>query len=391
MRFEVWTLLATPLLAVCVAAQNTVPAVLDGVEGGGGTNIPFGGSQACRYQVLYDAIELPWTGPRAINGIRIRPDFNNGAASPAKGFLVVSVLMSTTHKDSASASPEFDLNYGSDATWVIQNVPIQLPAQPLITTGSGPRPANIDLAFATPWVFGVTPATQSLPAPDNLLVEIHIHSQPSGSYRVDNLSSCTALTSEFGNAGPACTYTGNGPVLLTGDDSMLAGANYTWRIADAPPSTLFLLSIDLTNQGGVYGNPNFPLPYPLFDPNDPTQPSALLQAAGLQWPAPDCWINVSSSAVYGGVTDLVGGGLATVALPAGRQFVGTTFYAQAIVYAQTANPLQFLSSKGRETTVCGPLGVTRIFKFYDPTATPPAPVPTVGSRSLGVGMVLEVY
>lgn len=140
MRFEVRHLLAIPLLAAIVAAQNTVPAVMDGVEGGGGTNIPFGGSQACRYQVVYDAIELPWTGPRAIHGIRLRPDFNNGATTPAKGFLVISVLMSTTDKDSASLDPEFDLNYGADATWVIQNLPIQLPAQPLITSGSGPRP-----------------------------------------------------------------------------------------------------------------------------------------------------------------------------------------------------------------------------------------------------------
>jgi len=391
MRPEVPTLIAFPFLAMALAAQNTIPHTMDGVEGGGGTNIPFGGSQACRYQVVYDAEELPWSGPRVINGIRIRPDFNNGAATPPKGFLEISVLMSTTHRDSAGASGTFEENYGTDATWVLENQLVQLPAQPLISTGNGPRPANMDLAFTTPWIYGITPATQTLPAPDNLLIEIHIHDQPSGSYRVDNLSSCTAPTAEFGNVGPACSFTGNGPVLLTGDTSMLAGANYTWRVADAPTMSPFLVALDLTNQGDVFGIPGFPLPYPLFDPADPTQPSQLLVTAGLQWPAPDCWINVSPNAVYGGVTDASGDGLVTVPLPAGREFVGTTFYAQAIVYAQTVNPLQFVTSRGRETTVCGPLGVARVFKFYNPNGNPPAPVPTAGSKSLGVGLVVEVY
>ena len=52
--------LANLLLLSCFAtglvAQNiTVPAIMAGVEGGGGTNVPFGGSLACRYQCVYDA------------------------------------------------------------------------------------------------------------------------------------------------------------------------------------------------------------------------------------------------------------------------------------------------------------------------------------------------
>jgi len=389
--------LATPELiaaALCVApavSQDTVPQGMLGVEGGGGTGIPFGGSQACRYQVVYDAAELPWSGPRVIHGLRIRPDFNNGAATPAKGFLDVSVVVSTTHRDSANTSAEFDQNYGTDAQRVIDHRVLQLPAQPPITSGSGPRPANIDLPFTTPWIYGLTPSTSSLPAPDNLLVEVHIHSQPSGSYRVDNLSSCVAPTATFGNVGAACSYTGSGPVLLTGDASMLAGSSYTWRIADAPPSALFLIALAGTNQGGFLGNPAWPLPYPLFDPADPSQPSSLLQAAGFAWSAPDCWLNVTPSAVYGGVTDASGDGLVSTTLPAGRQFVGTTLYAQAIVYAQTVNPLQFVTSRGRETTVCGPLGVARVFKFYSASGNPNATPPAVGTRTLGVGFVIEVY
>ena len=391
MRSHTPKLLVFLSLAATATSQGTVPAGMAGVEGGGGTGIPFGGSQACRYQVIYDASELPWSGPQLINGIRIRPDFNFGASTPAKGFLNLSVLVSTTHRDSASSSAEFDLNYGTDAQWVIENRVMQLPAQPQISSGSGPRPANIDLPFTTPWIFGLTPTTSSLPAPDNLLVEIHIHSQPSGSYRVDNLSGCVAPTSTFGNAGPACTYTGNGPVDLTGDTSMLAGASYTWRVADAPPNSPFLVALDQTNQGGFLGNPAWQLPYPLFDPADPTQPSTLLQAVGFQWPAPDCWLNVTPNAVYGGVTDAAGVGLVSSVLPAGAQYVGTTLYAQAIVYAQTVNPLQFVTSLGRQATVCGPLGVARVFKFYNGAAVPAPSPPDVGTRTLGVGLVIEVY
>ena len=133
MRSVVLFLATLPTFAAAAATQGTVPMVMAGVEGGGGTNIPFGGSQACRYQCIYDAEELPWTGPTLISGIRIRPDFNNGQLTPAKGFLEVSVLVSTTHRDSATASTVFDENYGTDATWVIQNQVLQLPAQPAMT------------------------------------------------------------------------------------------------------------------------------------------------------------------------------------------------------------------------------------------------------------------
>ena len=111
MRPDPLRLFAAALLAASLASQDTVPQGMLGVEGGGGTGIPFGGSQACRYQVVYDAEELPWSGPRVINGIRIRPDFNSGAATPAKGFLDVSVLVSLP-----SASPAAK-TWSPSATW----------------------------------------------------------------------------------------------------------------------------------------------------------------------------------------------------------------------------------------------------------------------------------
>ena len=381
-------------LAAVLAAQNTtVPAIMDGVEGGGGTGIPFGGSQACRYQCVYDAEELPWSGPRVLTGIRIRPDLNNGAATPAKGFLAISVLMSTTTRTAATSSAVFDENYGVDAIWVIQNRVIQLPAQPVVagTPPVGPRPANIDLTFSAPWAYGLTPVITGMPEPRNLLIEIWIHSQPSGAYRVDNLSSCTAQWVEFGNVGPLCAAAGLSPVALSGDASMQAGSFYNWEVSNAPPTSLFAVWISFSNSGYLF-DPAFPLPYPLFDPANPSQPSALLALGGLQYPAPDCWVNVQSAANLGGITDAAGVGSAGMQLPAGREFVGVTLHAQAMVLAPTANPLFLITSKGRSTTVCGPLGVARIFQFYNNNQTPvPPPPPTSGSRSLGVGLVLEVF
>ena len=387
------TLLLSLCLAVGAVAQNmTVSAIMNGVEGGGGTNVPFGGSLACRYQCVYDAEELPWTGPRVITGIRIRPDLGTGAATPAKGFLEISVLMSTTARDSATSSSIFAENYGTDHTWVIQNRVLQLPGQPQLPSPVvGPRPANIDLTFDAPWVYGLTPIITGEPEPDNLLVEIWIHSQPSGSYRVDNMSSCVAPTANFGSVGPNCAVPNNQPVELYGDVSMLAGSNYTWRIRNAPASTVFAISLNLSNTGGLLGVPTWPLPYPLFDPADPSQPSAALLAGGFLWSAPDCYININAAASIGGMTDALGDGDASLVLPPGRELVGADIYSQALVLAPTANPLFLISSLGLSTTVCGPLGVARIYQFYNGSGTPTPPPPSAGSRSLGVGLVLEVF
>src|SRR5690606_993503 len=158
----------------------------------------------------------------------IRPDLNGGVAVPPKGFLEISVLMSTTSRTSATSSSVFADNYGSDATWVIENRVIQLPAQPLGPGNPpvGPRPATIDLTFSVPWIFGLTPVISGQPEPSSLLIEIWIHSQPSGSYRVDNMSSCTAPWVDFGHAGPACASAGLSPLALSGSVSMQAGSNY---------------------------------------------------------------------------------------------------------------------------------------------------------------------
>jgi hypothetical protein len=74
----------------------------------------------------------------------------------------------------------------------------------------------------------------------------------------------------------------------------------------------------------------------------------------------------------------------SVSLPADRGLVGASVYAQAVGYSQTANPMQIVTSIGQQSTVCGPLGVARIYNFGSITATS-------GQRSLGQGAVLEFY
>jgi hypothetical protein len=143
----------------------------------------------------------------------------------------------------------------------------------------------------------------------------------------------------------------------------------------------------VTNSGGLLGNPAWPLPYPMFDPSNPSQPSAALTLLG--WPAPDCWLNVDPVVALGGVTDASGVGSTSAPVPPGRQVVGQQFFAQAIAMAPTANPLRMITSLGRSTTVCGPLGVARIHAFYDGTATPPV-VPTSGQLQTGAGLVFDV-
>jgi hypothetical protein len=369
-------------------AQNvTVPAALAGVEGTGGSNIPFGSNQACRFQCIYDAEELPWSGPRVITGILLRADNSlPNTASAAKGWLDVSVLMSTTDRTAATASAVFADNRGTDATWVLQNQLIQLPAQPALPPG--PRPANVPFVFQVPWAYALTPATPSMPAPRNLLVEIWVHSQPSGTYRVDNLGTCTATQSTFGNLGPACAVPGNAPLALTGDASMLAGSSFAWHVANGAPTMPFLVVLAASNVGGLFGNPAWPLPYPMFDPTNPTLPSQAL--ALLQWPAPDCWLNVDPLVALGGITDAAGAGSATGMLPPGRHLVGQTFHAQALAMAPTANPLRFVTSLGLASTVCGPLGVARVHAFYNNAATPPPAPPASGTVQFGAALVFDV-
>lgn len=384
-------LLALLLTSSWLSAQTAlVPALLNGVEGGFSSNVPFGSTQACRYQVIVDAQELPWTGPRQINGIALRADNgspgNPGPGYPAKGFLNVSIWMSTTHATAATASGVFEDNWGEDVQNVLFNHPVQLPAQPAVA--AGPRPADVTFQFTNPWWYGLTPARPNKPAPTSLLIEILVLSQPSGAYPLDNLGGCISPKTAFGNQGPLCADTSLPPPSMSGDVSMSAGGVYNWFVHDLPADAPYIVAFNLTSQGMLFGNPAYTLPYPMFDPQNPSQPSAALTV--LQWSAPDCWINIDPRVTVFGLADSNGLGTMPTPLPPGREYVGLEVFAQAFAVSLTANQLQTISTPGMSATVCGPLGVSRIFAFYNGSGVPvPAP-PSTGSVQYGLGPVFEV-
>lgn len=379
-------LLLLLLAALPLEAQSGVfvPATLAGVEGGSGSSLPFGTNQPVRFQCIYAAAELPWHGPRAISAISLRADNDvPGTTSfPAKGYVVVSVLLSTTSVDPEQASAEFERNWGSDITPVLTNVPVMLPAQP---AQQGVRAANIDLVFAQPWLFGLTPTRPGAPPPGNLLIEILVHSQPAGAYRIDNVGNCNSPTTPFGNVGPACAPAGGAPLEVIPGPSMQTGSAFSWRVENAPPGSAVFLWLNVTHQGLLLGQPTLPLPVPLFDPLDPSRPFAPLQvlSPAFAWPAPDCWINVEPAAILFAVANAAGVATITTGLGTGRRYVGAAVSVQAMVHSQTANPLLLVTSAGQETTICGPLGTARLYALGSTTAL-------AGQLGVGQGAVIEV-
>lgn len=379
-------------VASALVSQNvTVPAVMNGVEGGSASNIPFGSNLACRYQCIYDAAELPWTGPRQINGISIRAD-NGTPLAPGlpingKQFLDITVVMSTTTRTSATASATFEENYGEDVMQVLTLARVALPAQ--LAVGVGPRAADVDLMFTAPWFYGLSPVRPNQPPPTNLLVEILILSQPPGSYRLDSFGACSAVVNDFGNQDPPCTVPGiTGQPTLTTDVTMQGGSSFTWTVRNVPANEFFVLGLNLTSVGGLLGQAALALPYPMFDPANPSLPPPGLPQ--LRWSAPGCWFNLDPVVPVSGVTDPLGVGRITSVLPTGREYVGLTMFGQAFVHSLTANQLQIVSTKGHDSTVCGPLGVVRIHQFYNGTGTPTPPPPVAGAVQYGLGLVMEV-
>lgn len=368
-----------------LAAQNdTVPAASNGLEGGSATSIPFGTSQPVRVQYVYDAEELPWTGPRVITRVSMRADNTDPGVTTfaQKGYVFVSLLLSTTIVRAGDSSVVYADNLGQDAMVVLDNVPMMLPAQPATT---GARVANIDFVLPQPWVHGMTPVRPNVPAPTNLVVELRIHSQPTGVYRVDNIGSCTSPPTQFGSLGPSCASNGLQLDLQPGA-SLLAGSAFTWAVRNVVPNGPTMLFVATQQPQFLFGVNTLPMPVPLFDAANPLQPNAALAqvAPGLRYGAPDCWLNVQPDFSMFALADATGMAAMSVSLPPDRGLVGASLYAQAVGYSQTANPMQLVTSHGKQSTFCGPLGVARIYNFGSVTAPS-------GQRSLGQGAIFEFH
>ena len=370
MRAKVWTVSAALLLGLDPGAPGqglVAPASLWDVEGSTGTGIPFGLDREVRLQCIYDADELAFSGPRMIQKLVMRADFSSDPGReeyPVKQFLVLHLAMSTTEVQAWNASTTFADNYGTDFTPVIQDARISLPAQPPLATG--PRPFNIELPFDQPWFYAATPVRGSGPAPGGLLFDMRITVQPRGSYRLDVPGGCSGDPMYFGNLGAACVTSPNGrPLSIEAPASMMSGGSLTYTVRELPPGAPFALALALTDQGDWFGNP---LPYDL---------SGYLQGA------PGCWINVPWQAVLLGQADPAGVGTLSFAIPLGRNHVGSSLFAQAICRDLAANQLLHVTSQGLRSTICGPLGISRIYNVGDAWAE-------TGQRSIGVAPVIEL-
>lgn len=374
-------------LAGVLAAQNdTAPAFLNGREGGTGTAIPFGVAGAARVQYIYDAEDLPWTGPRLVTRVSFRADNTTDTSTtfPSKGFVFVTLLLSTTSARAESASTVFEDNYGTDVVYAVTNQPMMLPAQPAWT---GARPANIDFVLAAPWFYGLTPVRGDGPPINSLLVELRIHSQPTGTYRLDNTGSCSIPVVAVGNVGPACAPVGGQNVELLAPTSVQAGSNASWSIDRAEPNAFVVLMFGIDPQTAIGGNSALALPVPLFDTSNPLLPHPLLASLAptlFTYGAPDCYLNVDPTGLLFGATDTAGQANIQLAVPQSHSIVGMPIYSQVAAHSFSANALQLVTSRGWRSTICGPLGVARIYALGSDTATS-------GQYGFGQGAVIELH
>lgn len=321
-------------------AQAYVPRLMANQEGGGSTAIPFGLNQPMRVLSVYDAEELPWTGPTLVTALDLRADNSvpNVTTFAAKQFIDMWVVMSTAAVRSDAASATFDDNHGLDRAVVFSNR-LALPAQP--PSAQVPRPCNITIQWGQPFFFDLSPVRGPAPRRPGLAVEIVVNLQPAGDYRLDSPLECTSTITNFGSSGPACLTSRGSPLTISTNASIKAGERITYTVANMPAAAPFAVVIGAQPGIGYWGQ--LPLPYPL---------------AGLG--ATDCYINTDWLLATPALADQAGSGQVSHALPRGRNLVGRSIHAQALCRDLSANRFLYVTSLGVSASVCGPLGVARV-------------------------------
>ncbi len=346
-----------------LTAQVIVPRTMATREGGSSTAIPFGLSQPARVLCLYDAEELPWTGPTLISGIDLRADNDvpSTTSFAQKQYIAMHVRLSTAARRSDVASATFDDNHGIDATFVLTNSRLSLPAQP--PSATAPRPCNVSIPI-TPFFFDLSPIRGPRPPPPGLAIEFRVVLQPVGDYRLDSPLQCASTISSFGSLGPLCR-TGRGlPLTITPNSSVKAGDRVTYTVDNMLRDTIFVVSIGSLAGVGQFGG--FPLP---------------ISMAPLQ--APDCYVNTDWLLLTPGLGDQNGRGQVSYTIPPGRQLVGRSIHAQALCRDLIANPFLHVTSLGVSASICGPLGMARISALGDEQAV-------TGAVSYGAGYVIQL-
>jgi hypothetical protein len=345
-------------------AQHYVPRTLATVEGGSSTAVPFGLSQPVRVMCLYDREELPWTAPVVINSLHLRADNDvPGTTTFArKQYIVMDVRLATAARRSDAASTRFDDNLGLDAAFVLLDSRLVLPAQPPLL--AAPRACDVQIPMSQPFFFDLSPVRGPRPPAPGLAVDFRVYLQPVGDYRMDSPFVCTSTLTSFGNLGPACQTSRGLPLSITSNNSVRAGDRITYTVDNMPRDALFLVSLGATPAtGSFYG---IPLPVPLAPLG-----------------APDCWINTEWLLLAPALADQTGRGQVTYPIAPGRHLVGRSIHAQAMCQDVAANRFLHVTSLGVATSICGPLGITRISQLGDAQAP-------VGAVSYGSGFVMLV-
>jgi hypothetical protein len=365
-------LLLSLACVVPVRAQSAlvVPKAMAGVEGIGGSSLPFQYGQPVRYMCVYNAEELPFSGPQIMSSIWVRAEHSvipPNDSFAAKQFLTVTIAVSTTTARAETQLPKFSDYHGTDYVIVLAGANVALPPQPTTLGASGvpaPRPFNVPFVFKQPTFFDVSPVrTPYGPQAKGLVVEMLVTSQPNTPYLIDSPLSCSSKVRWFGKQGPRCvTSPHRQPLGISSDDSLLAGGTVTFTVSEVPPGNPFAVILGSTSKGTWQGQP---------------LPVDLTALGGF-----DCWINVDWIATTVAQADAQGIGRANFGVPSGRFVVGLELLAQALAYDIGANPLLASSSLGIGTTVCGPLGVARIANLGSSTATS-------GAYTYGASMIFE--
>jgi hypothetical protein len=357
---------AVVLLGTAGAQAPIAPKSFATVEGLSGSSLPFGTNQPVRFQCIYDNEDLPFSGPVLVRGVGIRAnhDHDPNLAFAQKEFFYLHVLVSTTSLKAVETTTEFSRNHGRDLQQVLTGGRISLPPQPAQPVG--PRPCNVRLPFQTPVFFDLTPYRLPGQRPSSFVLDLLVEISPNTqAYDVDTPFLCSSQIVPFGVIGPQCVTSRGTPrrhLTIASSDSVKAGGSITFTVGEMPDQALFGVMIGTTDTGTWRG---------LTLPVDLTP----LGAAG-------CYVLTDWIHTAVAVGDSTGQGRASFSIPSGREFVGGRLYAQAICRDLSSNPLFYVTSLGVRTTVCGPVGVARIFALGDHAAR-------YGQRTYGSGLIVE--
>lgn len=150
-----------PPVVACNAESLPIPAVLAGVEGGGGSSVL---RNSIRLQEVYAGSQFPAL-PMVIHQLRWRPSALFGQAFSAT-ISNLQVNLSTTARQPDGLSALFAENVGSNDT-VVFSGPITL-SSAFTGPANGPKAWDIVVPLTTPFLYD--------PAAGNLLVDIRNHS-----------------------------------------------------------------------------------------------------------------------------------------------------------------------------------------------------------------------